>query len=63
MVINNVPPVAASYHSYTPPGDVAVNVVELPAQIVDPKATGATGVGVTVTVTEVLGLIHPLTVV
>ena len=42
---------------------VAVNVVELPAQMVAPEAVGAAGVGRTVTVTAVLGPLQPLTVV
>jgi hypothetical protein len=60
---SRVPPVAAEYHSYEPPGAVAVNVAVLPVQIVTPGAVGAAGLGVTVTVTAVLGLVQPPTVV
>jgi hypothetical protein len=54
-----LPPVATSYHSYAPPGDVAVNTATVPAQIVVPAATGAAGRAVILTVTGVLALKHP----
>ena len=58
-----MPPEAASYQSYVPPGAVAVKVAVVPWQIVEPNAVGAAGVGVTVTVTPVLGPTQPEIVV
>jgi hypothetical protein len=62
-VKSNVPPVAALYHRYVPPGAVAVNVAVVFSQIVLPDAVGATGNGLTVTVTAVRGPTHPFMVV
>ncbi len=50
-VNNKVPPEAASYQRYVPPGAVAVKVAELPEQIVVPDAVGAAGVAAAPTVT------------
>ena len=50
MVIKSVPATGASYHSYVPPGAVAINIVELFVQILAPNAVGAGGVGLTVMV-------------
>ena len=60
---NKVPPDALLYHSYVPPGPVAVTIPTLPLQIVVPDAVGADGIGFTVTITAVLGLMQPSTVV
>ena len=60
---NKLPPDALSYQSYVPPGAVAVMVPVLPLQMVVPDAVGADGIGLTVTVTAVRGLIQPKTVV
>ena len=60
---SSTPPAALLYHSYVPPGAVAVTTPLLPLQIVVPDAVGAAGIGLTVTVTGVLELIQPLTVV
>ena len=61
-VASNVPPTALLYHSYVPPGAVAVTTPTLPLQMVVPDAVGATGIGLTVTVTAVRGLIQPFIV-
>ena len=58
-----MPPDAASYQAYVPPGAVAVNVVEVPVHIEVPEAVGAAGTALTVTVTAVLGPTQPETVV
>ena len=42
-VASKLPPVAASYHWYVPPGAVADNVAVPPAQIEVPDVTGADG--------------------
>ena len=49
-VKRSVPPDAASYHRYVPPGADGVSVAWLPAQIVAPVTVGADGVGAAVTV-------------
>jgi hypothetical protein len=55
-VPDNVPPVAAVYQSYVPPGAVAVSVAVAPEQIVVPAAAGAVGTGLTIMLT-VAGLL------
>ena len=48
---SRLPPDAALYHSYVPPGAVAVSEVLLPAQsVVVPETVGAAGVAAAVTV-------------
>lgn len=53
---------AASYHSYVPPGAVAVNVADDPEQMDVPAAVGAAGMAFTVMETVAGGLVHPPTV-
>jgi hypothetical protein len=60
---NKVPPDALSYHSYKPPGALAVTDAVFPAQIVAPLTVGLVGIGFTVTVTAVLLLLQLDTVV
>lgn len=58
-VASKLPPTAASYQE-TVPVAVAVSVVLEPGQIDAPLADGAAGGGVTVAVTAVRVLEHPL---
>ena len=62
-MFNSVPATGASNHSYVPPGAVAVSVAVFPVQILIGATVGAAGVGVTITVTIVRGLVHPAIVV
>jgi hypothetical protein len=61
-VASSVPPDAALYHWYVPPGELASRVAVVPTQIVTSKAVTAGGIGVTATVTAVLGPVQPLTI-
>jgi hypothetical protein len=59
---SNVPPVAALYQSYVPPGAVAVNVAGVLAHTDTPAAVGAAGGGFTVIVYEFGVPAQPFTV-
>ena len=61
-VCKRFPLLAASNHSYVPPGAVAMSVDVFPSQMVVLLTVGDAGKGCTVTVTAVKGLLHPLTV-
>jgi hypothetical protein len=58
-VPSKVPPVAAEYQSYVPPGALAVNVAVAPEHITVPAAVGAGGTGFTTIVTKAGLLVQP----
>jgi len=58
-----VPPDEALYHSYGPPGAVAVSVALFPIQIDALAAVGAGGLFVMETATAARALVQPETVV
>jgi hypothetical protein len=58
-VNKRLPPVAASYQ-FNVPGPVAVNVAWDPGQTVVPETVGGDGAALTVTVTGVRALAHPI---
>ena len=59
LVISDVPPVGVVNQSMVPAGTLALSVATPPEQIVTLDAVGATGGGVTIAVTGILGLVQP----